>query len=90
MFTIVSAIAELERNIIVERVKSGLRRAREKGKTLGRPKLDLSLKSILEMRERGLSFEEIGNKMGVCAATIYNVTKKGREEARIFEDDNDH
>jgi DNA invertase Pin-like site-specific DNA recombinase len=79
IFTIVSAIAELERNIIVERVKGGLRRAKEKGKILGRPKADLYLDNILEMRAQGLSFEKIGNKMGVCAATIYNFTKKGKK-----------
>jgi DNA invertase Pin-like site-specific DNA recombinase len=79
IFTIVSAIAELERNIIVERVKGGLRRAKEKGKILGRPKADLHLDNILKMRAQGLSFEEIGRKMGVCAATIYNATKKGKK-----------
>ena len=68
-----------ERNIIVERVKGGLRRAKEKGKILGRPKADLHIDNILKMRAQGLSFEKIGNKMGVCAATIYNATKKGKE-----------
>ena len=37
IFTIISAVAQLERDIIVERVKMGLRRARENGKRLGRP-----------------------------------------------------
>jgi len=38
MFTIVSAIAELERNILLERVRAGLKRAKENGRILGRPK----------------------------------------------------
>ena len=37
IFTIISAVAQLERDIIAERVKAGLRRARERGKRLGRP-----------------------------------------------------
>ena len=37
IFTIISAVAQLERDIIAERVKSGLRRARDNGKRLGRP-----------------------------------------------------
>ena len=37
IFTIISAVAQLERDIIAERVKAGLRRARENGKKLGRP-----------------------------------------------------
>jgi DNA invertase Pin-like site-specific DNA recombinase len=75
IFTIVSAIAELERNIIVERVKAGIRRAKEKGKTLGRPKLDLDRDEIQEMRRRGISFEKIGKHYNVCGATIYNFLK---------------
>jgi len=38
IFTIISAVAQLERDIIAERVKAGLRRAQEQGKKLGRPK----------------------------------------------------
>ena len=38
IFTIISAVAQLERDIIAERVKAGLRRSRERGKRLGRPK----------------------------------------------------
>jgi len=38
VFTVLGAVAELERNLIVERVRAGLRHARAKGKRLGRPK----------------------------------------------------
>ena len=76
IFTIVSAIAELERNIIVERVKAGLRRAKGKGKILGRPRLNLNREDLSEMRKQGLSFEQIGDKVGVCAATVYNALSK--------------
>jgi len=41
VFVIVSAIAELERSLIVDRVKAGLRRARAEGKQLGRPRLNV-------------------------------------------------
>jgi DNA invertase Pin-like site-specific DNA recombinase len=79
IFTIVSAIAELERNIIVERVKAGLRRAREKGKRLGRPKrLDLNVEELQKMRERGLSFKKIGEKVKACPATIYQILRTSR------------
>ncbi len=40
IFTIISAVAQLERDIIAERVKAGLRRAKENGKKLGRPKVE--------------------------------------------------
>ena len=39
IFTVLGAVAELERSLIAERVKAGLRNARAKGKKLGRPRL---------------------------------------------------
>jgi len=42
IFTVLGAVAELERSLIVERVKAGIRNARAKGKKLGRP-LSLAL-----------------------------------------------
>src|SRR6185369_7943346 len=39
VFTVLGAVAELERSLIVERVRAGLRNARAKGKTLGRPRV---------------------------------------------------
>lgn len=72
LFVIVSAIAELERNIIVERVKAGLRRARENGKTLGRPKtLNLNVEELIKMRRKGLSLRQIAKKVNACPATVY-------------------
>jgi DNA invertase Pin-like site-specific DNA recombinase len=76
MFTIVSAISELERNIILERVKAGLRRARENGRILGRPKrLDLDVKELRKMRDQGLSYKKIGDKVKACPATIYQILR---------------
>src|SRR5207237_9007243 len=46
IYVIISAISALERSLIVERVKSGLRRARAEGKRLGRPKLQVSERDL--------------------------------------------
>ena len=74
IFTIVSAIAELERSIIVARVKAGIRRAKENGKRLGRPKrLDLNLVELQKMRDQGLSLKKIGDRVNACPATIYHI-----------------
>jgi DNA invertase Pin-like site-specific DNA recombinase len=79
VFTIVSAIAELERSIIIERVRAGIRRAKENGKRLGRPKrLNLNVEELQEMRDRGLSFKKIGEKVNACPATIYKTLKESR------------
>src|SRR5260370_12997618 len=49
VFTVLGAVAELERSLIVERVKAGLRNARAKGKSLGRPKKILDTKRIASL-----------------------------------------
>jgi DNA invertase Pin-like site-specific DNA recombinase len=52
VFTVLGAVAELERSLIAERVKAGLRNARAKGKRLGRPRVVVDAARITERRER--------------------------------------
>src|SRR5215471_7319097 len=54
VFTVLGAVAELERSLIVERVKAGLRNARAKGKRLGRPPKDLDTGIVFALRREGL------------------------------------
>jgi DNA invertase Pin-like site-specific DNA recombinase len=77
VFTIVSAISELERNIILERVRAGLKRAKENGMILGRPKrLDLDVKELQRMRDKEkLSFRQIAKRVKACPATVYKSLK---------------
>ena len=77
IFTIVSAIAELERNIITKRVKGMIRRAKENGKRLGRPKtLNLDVEEFKKLRKRGLSVKKIGERVKACPATIYQTLRR--------------
>ena len=73
IFVIVGAMAELERNIIRERVVTGLRNARAKGKRLGRPKAKLNIDRVKTLREMGLSLRNIAEQMGVSKSTIARV-----------------
>jgi len=75
IFTIISAVAQLERDIIAERVKAGLRRAKENGKVIGRPKALFSVEEAYKLRLRGLSLREIGEKIGVSRTTVLNYLK---------------
>src|ERR1700688_614146 len=61
VFTVLGAVAELERSLIVERVKGGLRNARAKGKRLGRPKVFVDRSRIAALRDQGLSWSKIGD-----------------------------
>src|SRR5246127_1575022 len=56
VFTVLGAVAELERSLIAERVRAGLRNARAKGKTLGRPRRILDTKRIAALREQGVGW----------------------------------
>ena len=73
IFTIISAVAQLERDIIAERVKAGLRRAKENGKRLGRPRLAIDLEKIQKLRSQGLSLRAIAKETGVSRTTVSDV-----------------
>src|ERR1700693_1780560 len=71
VFTVLGAVAELERSLIVERVRAGLRNARAKGKTLGRPRTAVDTARIDRLRASGLSWPKIAAEMGVSVGTVY-------------------
>jgi DNA invertase Pin-like site-specific DNA recombinase len=71
VFTVLGAVAELERSLIAERVRAGLRNARAKGKTLGRPRKRIDLDEIKRLRSAGSSWRAVGTALGVSAATAF-------------------
>jgi DNA invertase Pin-like site-specific DNA recombinase len=70
LFTIVSAVAQLERDLIRERVSAGIRFARESGKRLGRPHASVSRERILELKASGASIRTISRELGVGYGTV--------------------
>ena len=70
LFTIVSAVAQLERDLIRERVSAGLRNARANGKKLGRPKSSVDRERILELKAEGQSLRQIAANLGVGYGTV--------------------
>src|SRR5713101_2706922 len=58
VFTVLGAVAELERSLIVERVRAGLRNARAKGKRLGRPRVYVDAARIGSLRRAGRTVRE--------------------------------
>ena len=70
---IVGAIAELERSLIVERVRAGMRRARLDGQRLGRPTLELDRAAILRDRQRGQSLGQIARAHRISRTTVHRV-----------------
>src|SRR5437773_10175066 len=69
IFTVLGAVAELERNLIRERVQMGITRARRQGKALGRPRVDVDPLQVAGLRANGHSWNEIAEKLGVGRGT---------------------
>jgi DNA invertase Pin-like site-specific DNA recombinase len=73
MFTVISAIAEFERSLISERVRSGIAKARAQGKQHGRPKIDAdTIKEIKRLRRQKKSLNQIAKQLGVSHQTVAN------------------
>jgi len=75
IFTIISAVAQLERDIIAERVKAGLRRAKEIGKKLGRPRAEVSKGEIYRLHSHGLSLRKIATQLNISKSTVAKYLK---------------
>jgi len=71
VFTVLGAVAELERSLIVERVRAGLRNARAKGKTLGRPRVAVDASRIAALRASGQPWRAIAKTLGVSVGTVH-------------------
>jgi DNA invertase Pin-like site-specific DNA recombinase len=75
IFTVLGAVAELERSLIAERVRAGLRHAQAKGKRLGRPRAAVSLAQVAALRAQGVPWRQVGLRLGVSAATALAASK---------------
>jgi len=75
IFTIISAMSKLERDIIAERVKGGLRKAKASGKRLGRPESEVDTDKIVEYKEQGKSIREIAKEMGIHRSKVERTLK---------------
>ena len=73
---IIGAIAELERSLIVERVRAGMRRARLEGQRIGRAPLVLDNLAIQQDRQRGQSIRQIASGHRISTATVQRVLRK--------------
>ena len=72
MFSMLTAFAEFERALIVERIHSGLDRARKQGKRLGRPKAILDRERVHALRQGGATMRSIASELGVSVGKIYD------------------
>ena len=77
MVVIVGAIAELERSLIVERVKAGMRRAKLEGRRIGRQPLNIDRKQVVADRKSGMSLTQVAKKHRISRASVCRLMKEG-------------
>src|SRR5207249_6268615 len=70
VFTVLGAVAELERTIIRERVIAGQRAARRRGVRFGRPSVDVDVDEVSKLRNSGLSWRAIAGQTGFAKDTL--------------------
>ena len=82
IIVIIGAVAELERNLIIERVRAGMRRARLDGQHVGRQPLVLDSAAIQQDRRQGQSLREIAKGHRISTATVQRVLRKHASTAQ--------
>ena len=87
MFGVIGAMSQLERDLIKERVQAGMKRAKQKGKAIGRPKKSIDLAEVKKLRDEGLSVTKISKILNVSRASLYRngngCLKRGTENVEI-------
>jgi DNA invertase Pin-like site-specific DNA recombinase len=76
LLTIIAAIAELERSLIVERVKAGMRRAKLEGRRIGRTPLNIDRRQVLEDRRSGMSLTKVAQRHHISRASVCRLMRE--------------
>ena len=81
--TIISAIAELERSLVVDRVKSGMRRAKLEGRQIGRSRLDVNREQVVLDRRSGLSLTQVAKRHNISRASVCRLMKEANDDCNL-------
>jgi DNA invertase Pin-like site-specific DNA recombinase len=76
MFQIVGAMAEFERSLIQERVRAGMRNAKEKGKLIGRPRANVNTAQIVRLRASGATWRAIAKATRLSVGTVFSACSR--------------
>jgi len=76
MLTIIGAIAELERSLICERVRAGMRRAKLEGRRIGRTPLNINREEVVSDRRSGMSLTKVAQRHKISRASVCRLVKE--------------
>lgn len=77
IIAILAWTAERERELLRQRTKEGMKRAKLEGKHIGRPKVKINMKKVEELRSKGVSYKDIARILGV---NYYTLLRRVKEE----------
>jgi DNA invertase Pin-like site-specific DNA recombinase len=80
--TIISAIAELERSLVADRVKSGMRRAKLEGRQIGRSRLDVNREQVQDRRS-GMSLTQVAKRHNISRASVCRLMKEANSDCNL-------
>jgi DNA invertase Pin-like site-specific DNA recombinase len=83
LLTIIAAIAELERSLIVERVRAGMRRAKLEGRRIGRAPLNINREEVVRDRRSGMSLTGVAAKHHISRASVCRLVKQSEKPERV-------
>jgi DNA invertase Pin-like site-specific DNA recombinase len=76
VFTILGAVGQMERELIRERIRAGVRNARAKGKRLGRPKVNVDAAAVASLRAAGHSYRAVAAALGVSVGSVHSAVQQ--------------
>jgi DNA invertase Pin-like site-specific DNA recombinase len=89
MLTIIGAISELERSLIAERIRAGMRRAKLEGRRIGRTPLNINREQVVQDRRSGMSLTQVSKKHRISRASVCRLVKEaGASATRVIALDN--
>jgi DNA invertase Pin-like site-specific DNA recombinase len=77
------ALAELERWLIVERIRAGMRRAKIEGRRLGRAPLDVDRNALARDRLAGMSLTDVAKKYRISRASVVRVVRGAKRSQLV-------
>lgn len=80
MLTVLGGIAEFEREVMLERQREGIAKAKEAGKYMGRkPTARAKAAEVLTLKEEGIGATEIAQRLGIGRASVYRILDDGKD-----------
>jgi DNA invertase Pin-like site-specific DNA recombinase len=83
LLIIIAAIAELERSLIIERVRAGMRRAKLEGRRIGRAPLNVDREEVVRDRRTGMSLTRVATKYRISRASVCRLVKQSENSERV-------